>query len=148
MAKPTTFPFKDLIILIGDGATPTEVFEAPCGLTTNSFELSANSNEVQVPDCDDPDAPAWIERVVATMSGTIAGNGVMAKESFDLWRDWALQGVTKNARVQIAQPGDGMGYYEGAFILSKFGISADLGDKVKVDITMDSDGQITWVAVP
>lgn len=146
MAKPTTFPFKDLLILIGDGATPTEVFEAPCGLTTKSFELSANSNEVQVPDCDDPDAPAWIERVVATMTGTIAGNGVMAKESFPLWRDWALQGVTKNSRVQIM--GTAMGYYAGAFILSKFGISADLGDKVKVDITMDSDGQIIWTAVP
>src|SRR5262245_42004282 len=146
MAKPTTFPFKDLIILIGDGATPTEGFTAPCGLTTKNFELSANSNEVQVPDCDDPDAPAWIERVVATMTGDIAGNGVMAKESFTLWRDWALQGVTKNARVQIV--GTGMGYYGGAFILSSFAISADLGDKVQVDIAMDSDGQITWTTVP
>jgi hypothetical protein len=115
MAKPTTFPFKDMLILIGDGATPTEVFTAPCGLTTKNFELSANSNEVQVPDCDDPDAPAWIERVVATMTGTIAGNGIMAKESFPLWRDWALQGVTKNARVQLI--GAAMGYYAGAFIL-------------------------------
>jgi predicted secreted protein len=146
MAKPTTFPFKDMLILIGDGATPTEVFTAPCGLTTKNFELSANSNEVQVPDCDDPDAPAWIERVVATMTGTIAGNGIMAKESFPLWRDWALQGVTKNARVQLI--GATMGYYAGAFILSKFGISADLGDKVQVDVTMDSDGQISWTAVP
>jgi predicted secreted protein len=146
MAKPTTFPFKDMLILIGDGATPTEVFTAPCGLTTKNFELSANSNEVQVPDCDDPDAPAWIERVVATMTGTIAGNGIMAKESFPLWRDWALQGVTKNARVQLI--GAAMGYYAGAFILSKFGISADLGDKVQVDVTMDSDGQISWTAVP
>lgn len=146
MAKPTTFPFKDLIILIGDGAAPTEEFIAPCGLTTKNFELSANSNEVQVPDCDDPDAPAWIERVVATMTGQIAGNGVMAKESFDLWRDWALEGVTKNARVQIV--GTGMGFYGGAFILSAFAISADLGDKVQVDITMDSDGQITWTDVP
>jgi predicted secreted protein len=146
MAKPTTFPFKDMLILIGDGATPTEVFTAPCGLKTKNFELSANSNEVQVPDCDDPDAPAWIERVVATMTGTIAGNGIMAKESFPLWRDWALQGVTKNARVQLI--GAAMGYYAGAFILSKFGISADLGDKVQVDVTMDSDGQISWTPVP
>ena len=146
MAKPTTFPFKDMLILIGDGATPTEAFTAPCGLVSKNFELSANSNEVQVPDCDDPDAPAWIERVVATMTGTISGNGVMAKESFDLWRDWALQGVTKNARVQIV--GTGMGYYGGAFILSSFAISADLGDKVQVDVTLDSDGQIQWTATP
>lgn len=146
MAKPTTVKAVDMLILIGDGATPTEAFTAPCGLTTRGFTLSANSNEVQVPDCDDPDAPAWVERAVATMSGQVTGNGVMAKESFTLWRDWALSGLAKNARVQLVEPG--MGYYSGAFILSNFQLSGDNGDKVKVDITMDSDGQVIWTTVP
>jgi predicted secreted protein len=146
MAKPTTLPFSKLLILIGDGATPTEAFEAPCGLTTKNFELSANSNEVQVPDCDDPDAPAWIERVVATLQGTVTGNGVMAVESFPVWQDWALSGQPKNARIQLDEPA--MGYYSGSFILSSFALNAELGDKVQIDITLDSDGQIIWTAVP
>ena len=29
MAKPITLPYSKMLILIGDGATPTEVFEAP-----------------------------------------------------------------------------------------------------------------------
>lgn len=146
MAPPITVKSGKMLILIGDGATPTEGFTAPCGLNTKGFTLSANSNEVQVPDCDDPDAPAWIERAVATMTGQITGAGVMAKESFTLWRDWALSGQTKNARVQIDEPG--MGYYAGRFLLSNFALSAELGNKIQVDVTLDSDGAITWTTVP
>lgn len=145
MAKPTTLSAAKMLILIGDGATPTEVFEAPCGLTTKGFDLNAASNDVLVPDCDDPDAPAWLERAVQSLSGQITGNGVMAVESFDLWRDWALGGLPKNARLKLDAPA--LGYYAGSFILTKFTLGGAQGDKVTVDITLDSDGQITWTTV-
>jgi predicted secreted protein len=135
-----------MIILIGDGAAPTEAFEAPCGLTSKGLDLNAASNDVLVPDCDDPDAPAWLERAVQSLSGQITGKGVMAVESFDLWRDWALSGLPKNARVQLV--GTGLGHYGGSFLLSKFTLSGDFGSKVQVDITLDSDGQIVWTPVP
>jgi predicted secreted protein len=145
MAKPTTLPFSKLLILIGDGASP-ETFAAPCGLTSKSFDLSATSNGIEVPDCDDPDAPAWTERVVKALSGTVSGSGILAAESFPIWQDWALGGQTKNARVQLDNAG--LGYYSGAFILSKFSLKASLGDKVQVDVTLESDGQITFTTVP
>jgi len=146
MAKPITLPYSKMLFLIGDGATPTEVFEAPCGLTSKGFDLNAASNDVLVPDCDDPEAPAWLERATRSLSGQITGNGILAVESFDLWRDWALSGLPKNARVQLE--GTGLGYYAGSFLLTKFTLSAALGDKVQTDITLDSDGQIIWTAVP
>lgn len=146
MAKPTTVPYSKFLILIGDGATPTESFTAPCGLNSEGLDLNATSNDVTVPDCDDPDAPAWLERAVRSMSGKITGSGIMAVESFTLWRDWALSGQPKNARVQLNLPG--LGYYAGSFILTTFTLKAERGDKVQVDITLDSDGQITWTTVP
>lgn len=143
MAKPTTLPFSELLILIGDGASP-EVFAAPCGLTSKGFDLTASSNGIEVPDCDDPDAPAWTERVVKALSGSVSGSGIMAKESFALWRDWALSGLPGNVRVKLDHAG--LGYYSGSFILNKFGLKASLGDKVQVDIGLESDGQIIWTA--
>lgn len=145
MAKPTTLPFSKLLILIGDGASP-ETFAAPCGLTSKGFDLSATSNGIEVPDCDDPDAPAWTERVVKALSGTVSGSGILAAESFEVWQDWALGGLTKNVRVQLDNAG--LGYYSGAFILSKFSLKAALGDKVQVDVALESDGQITFTTVP
>ncbi len=118
MAKPTTGAFSKLLILLGNGASP-EVFAAPCGLTSKGFEISATSGDIQVPDCDDPDAPAWTERVVKALSAGVSGSGIMAVESFDTWNDWALSGLAQNVRVKLDLPG--LGYYSGRFILTKFG---------------------------
>jgi len=141
MAKPTTLPFSEFLILIGDGASP-EVFAAPCGLTSKGLDISASSNGIEVPDCDDPDAPAWTGRVVKALSGSISGAGILATESFTLWNEWCLSGLPKNCRVKFDHTG--MGYYSGSFILNKCGFKASLGDKVQVDIGLESDGQIIW----
>lgn len=144
MAQPTTLAFSKMLILVGDGVSP-ETFASPCGLTSKSFDISASSNDVQVPDCDDPDAPAWTDRVVKALSGKVSGSGIMAVESFTIWRDWALGGLPKNVRIQLV--GTGLGYYSGSFILDSFSLKASLGDKVQVDVSLSSDGQITWTAV-
>lgn len=144
MANPTTLSFSKLLILIGDGGSP-ETFAAPCGLTSKGFDISASANGIEVPDCDDPDAPAFTERVVKALSGSVSGSGILAKESFSIWNEWALSGLSKNVRVKF--DATGMGYYAGAFILSKCSFKAALGDKVQIDITLDSDGEFTWTDV-
>ena len=70
MTKATTTTFGSFLIKLGDGASP-EVFAAPCGLTTKGFNQTANVQETSVPDCADPDAPAYIERAVDTISSEI-----------------------------------------------------------------------------
>lgn len=141
MAKPTTLPFSKLLILIGNGASP-EVFAAPCGLTSKSFDISVSSNGIEVPDCTDEDAPAWTERVVKALSAGVSGSGILATESFETWQDWALGGTNKNVKIKLDTPS--LGYYEGSFILSKLSIKASLGDKVQVDVSLDSDGEVTF----
>src|ERR1700741_139848 len=100
MARPTTLAFSKMLILVGNGHSP-ETFSSPCGLTTKGLDLSASSNDVQVPDCDDPDAPAWTERVVKALSGKVSGSGILAVESFTFWNEWALDGSTKNVRIKF-----------------------------------------------
>lgn len=141
MTKPTTTTFGSFLIKLGNGADP-EVFASPCGLTGKGFNQTATAQETTVPDCDNPDAPAYTERAVDTNSAEISGSGIMAQEAFDTWNDWFQSGASKN--VQIYPMGASGGYYQGAFILTALNQQAERGKKVTVDVTIQSDGQWTW----
>lgn len=141
MTKPTTTTFGNFVVQLGDGASP-EVFSAPCGFTSKAFNQTANVQETAVPDCNNPDLPAYIERAVDTQSAEISGNGVMAQEAFDTWETWRASGSSKNARVYPM--GTGNGYYQGAFVLTQFNNAVQKGQRVNVDVTMQSDGEYTW----
>ena len=65
MTQATTYPFSKFLVKIGDGAAP-EVFTDPCGLTSKGFTRTANLNDTNIPDCDDPDAPSWLGRDVVS----------------------------------------------------------------------------------
>ncbi|HEY4309486.1 MAG TPA: phage tail tube protein [Pirellulales bacterium] len=137
MAKPTTQKFGEFVIAIGDGASP-EVFAAPCGLTSKTFNGQADTNDTLVPDCDDPDAPAWKERAVTSLSRDISGDGVLATEFVETWDDWFASGLSKNCKVTTA------GHtWTAPYVLSQFTMSGALGDKVKISVSMQSDGQVT-----
>jgi hypothetical protein len=142
LAKPTTFTFGQFLIQVGDGADP-EVFAEPCGFTTKGFNQTANMQETAVPDCNDPDAPAYIERAVDTLSSEISASGVLAGEAFDLFQDYFSSIASRNCKVFIK--GQTGGNYAGKYILSAFNITNSRGQKHNVDITLSSDGQWIWV---
>lgn len=145
MAKPTTKRFGDFIVQIESSDSPG-VFAAPCGLTSKSFNQTASSNETQVPDCTDPDAAVNVERDVVSLSREISGSGVMATESFSVWQEWYDSADAKTCRVYPM--GLTGGYYAGDFILGSFNLAANLGDKVHVDVSLQSDGPCPWTAGP
>jgi hypothetical protein len=133
------------LILLGDGATPTEAFVAPCALTTKGIEFGADTNDFNVPDCDDPDAPTFTERVVATLSATINGAGTLAMESFDTWRQWFDSGLEKNIQFKLDAPlADNGGHWTMSAILSAFGIGAEQGGLATIDVTIQSNGAWIW----
>lgn len=143
MAKATTVAFGSFLVKIGDGASP-EVFTAPCGLTSKGFNQTASTQETTVPDCADPDAPAYVERAVDTISAEITGSGVLATEAFTTWQAWFDSAAAKNFRVY--PKGASGGYYSGAGILTAFNNKVDRGQKVNVDVTIQTDGEYTWTA--
>jgi predicted secreted protein len=146
MAQPVTFNGSKLYIQIGDGATPTEVFTAPCGLTSRGITFTKDTNDTTVPDCDDPDLPAWTERSVSALSWEATGSGVLAAAALPTWWDAFNSTESVNVRIGIdAPPADNGGYWAGAAHLSSFNPSGELGDKVQVAVTFTSDGAVTWV---
>lgn len=145
MTKPTTKKFGDYIIKVGTSQSP-DTLGSPCGLTSKGFSQTANAQETQVPDCTNPDAPAYIERGIDTLSGEISGSGIMAVEAFTTWQSWFDAATSRICRIYPM--GATGGYYEGLFVLTKFNTSVQLGQKVQVDLTMESDGQFVWNVGP
>lgn len=143
MARPTTIPFKDFILKIGDGAAP-EVFGKPCGLTSQGLNFTKETNEQQVPDCDDPDLAAATERAVTATSATFTGEGILAAEFLPEW--WAFYNYngSRNCTIQLVAPTTMGGQWAGKFILTGFNVTASLGEKVGVAVEMLSDGVITF----
>ena len=139
MAIATTYPFSKFLVKIGDGAAP-EVFTDPCGLTSKGFTRTANLNDTNIPDCDDPDAPSWLGRDVVSYQASIAGSGVVAEESFATWEDWWNDGDTRNIRIELGSPA------EYAWImpakLQEFSITGERGDKVQMTVAIVSDGAV------
>jgi hypothetical protein len=145
MAKAITQSWTKLTVWPGDGATPEVFTNKSCGFVSKGFNLAATASETTVPDCDNPDLPAWTERVVRSSSGGFSGSGAMAEQTYAFWRTWFLSGVYKNVRIVV--DGTAIGYYAGKFILTRLETTGNQGDaKIQVNVTLDSDGEITWVA--
>lgn len=143
MAKPTTQRWSKLLIYVGDGASPEDFESQVCGLTSKGIEFSTETGDSVVPDCDDPDLPTWVERVPRSLTASVSGQGVMAEETVDEWRDWFLSGAAKNARIalELTTPG----YFYGSFVMTAFSLTGNEGDgKIGINVTMQSDGQIAW----
>jgi len=147
MAAPTTASWTKLLILLGGGETPTEVFTAPCALTTKGIAFSADTADSNIQDCASPDAPTWVARVSRSLSAEVTGAGRLALESFDEWRIWFLSGAAKNIRVKVDVPlASNGGHFAMAAVLTGFSVSGSEDDgKIGVDVTMVSDGAVTWV---
>lgn len=143
MAKPQTVRFGRFFVRLSDGNSPAQ-FVAPCAFTSKSFSRSKSLGEVTVPDCDDPDAPAWTERDVQTMSATISGEGVLAKGDVPTWED-ALNSVESvEVEIELEYPGGDSDIYTGRFHMESLEISGTLGERVTISATMQSDGEITY----
>src|SRR5690606_38318399 len=106
------------------------------------FSRSKSLNEVPIDDCDDPDAPAWSERDVASMSATISGQGVLAKEAVDIWEAALANDESIECEVELVYGTGDSRLYEGRFHLENFEITGSRGERVQVSVTMQSDGPI------
>jgi predicted secreted protein len=135
MAQAQTLKYSTFLILIGAG-TPV-AYASPCGLNSKGFSRTAATNDTNVPDCDNPDAPSWLERDVVSLSGQMTGAGVVADEDFDVWNDWFESGLSKTVQVTL-----GTRTWQGKVILSKLDLTGQRGQRVNFSATLDSDGEI------
>lgn len=143
MARPVTVKFGKFFVRLSDGGTP-ETFVAPCGFTSKSFSRSKSLNSVNVPDCDDPDAAAWEERDVQSMSASVNGSGVLAKSAVPIWEEALASTDSVACEIEIEYPDGDSEIYTGNFHVESFEITGSLGERVQVSVTMQSDGEIAY----
>lgn len=148
MAQAKTVSGSSLLIMIGDGATPTEAFAHPCLINSQrAIQFSAETAETNVPDCDNPEAIAWIECEKRSVSAQISGEGVLNTPDTEEYFNWVKGETTKHVRAKLngVTGANGGGYMAGSFHCTAFELSGNRGEKVNCSITLLSSGAVTWV---
>ena len=116
---------------------------APCGFTSKNCTISKNLAEVNIPDCENPDAPIWVGRDVQNQSCVISGDGVAAAELVPDWDAAAMTTESVPMKVEIEFTGVGTKTIMGNFHMDSEAFAADAGGRVTLAINAQSDGQVT-----
>jgi hypothetical protein len=134
-----------LLVQIGDGASP-ETFAHDCLINTKrGIQFTSETNETIMPDCDNPDDPAWKSVTKDGFQATISGAGMLYAASIGEWWAWFDSDDAKNIRFNVTPAG----YWQGAFKLTQFEVTGDGNKDVATsNVTLVSDGAVTWTANP
>ncbi|AZO77485.1 MULTISPECIES: phage tail tube protein [unclassified Bosea (in: a-proteobacteria)] len=149
MAQPTVLSFGKGLVYLGDGADP-EVFTKLCGFNSIQLAIEKDTNDVTIPDCDDPDAAAWTATDVLALSWSAEFEGILAKEAEPLL--WAAVNGSEARNIRIRLLGFGTGgatpdlQFSGAAHIAAT-ISGTRGEKYQVAVTATGDGALTRAAV-
>lgn len=146
MAKATTIKGGKFRVLIGNDATPI-VYTAPCGFTQRSISLTKGLEEVNIPDCNDPDKVDWVGRDATSLSMSISGEGVLASESVDTWLEaWeSLDSVP--VKVEWEFPAKTV-TWTGAMQVETLEAGAANAGRATLNVSMQSDGEMVRVTTP
>jgi hypothetical protein len=140
MAQATTIKSGMVRVLLGSGSSPI-TYAALCGFTQRSITLSKNLEEVNIPDCDDPDKIDWIGRDATSLSMAISGEGVLAEESVEEWTD-AFESVNSvPVKVEIEFPTKTL-TWTGYMHVESMEMGVANGGRATNNISMQSDGQM------
>lgn len=146
--RPTTYVGSSVALFLEDPTSPG-TYLRPCGLTNHTATFTKGMQEVNVPPCDDPELPAWIERGVESLDFNASGSGILAAEAVDAW--WEAFNTTEsiNARIYIGKPTDTINgrFWEGKVHVSQFEVGGERGSKANVTVSIVSDGELTFNTV-
>lgn len=142
MAQPVTIKGGKVSVSLGSGSPL--VYDAPCGFTSKSITLTKALEEVNVPDCDDPDAVDWLGRDATSLSMSVSGEGVLASESVEDWLD-AWENVD-SVPVEIAWEFPAKTItWTGRMHVESMETTAPNGQRVTMTVSMQSDGEMARV---
>ncbi len=147
MAQATTIKFGKQAILIGDAASP-EVFTAPCGFTQVTRTLNVNTNDVNIPDCADPDLASWLATDEESRQMITSGQGVLSEEALTVWDDWFLNGGEKNVRwLRTTVLSSLNGHFQGPAVLTSYEETGQRGQRWQVSVTLNWNGAPIFTVV-
>lgn len=148
MAQAVTYRFGKAFILLGDGASP-EVFTAPCGFESLTMTLNIESNNVNIPDCDDPDLAAWLATDIVSQQMVLSGSGVVDKAALVTWQTWWFDdgNVEKNVRFfRDIGAATGGGHFQAPAIITAWEETGQRGNRWQFSTTVTMNGKPTFVS--
>lgn len=144
MAQVDVINGEQLLIQIGNGATP-EVFAHDCLINTDrGITFSSTTTTDIVPDCADPSAPAWQQVEKDGLSAQITGSGMLHVSSIQAFYTWFTSEDPKNVKVVVNKTGGST--WTGSFHLTEFAIQGTRKQKATVSLTLVSNGPVTRTA--
>lgn len=147
MAIQDTIKHADVSLLIGDGVTPTEGFDAVCGFTTYNWTTNTNETSEDLLDCDDPAAPGYITPDVAAVGDTFQAQGYVDVDNSDLFYAWIQSGLPKNVRIKYDKAGK-MGRYAGPAIITNREEAYERRQSGRINVTLKFRSPPVWTADP
>lgn len=96
MALATTASYSQLVVEISEDGT---VWNRICGMTDATISYDTQTDEDEIPDCDDESLPHTVVRSVRSVGLTVTGEGKWSQESHEVLVQWWLTGELKRFRV-------------------------------------------------
>lgn len=134
-----------VVVQLGDGATP-EVFTTLCGIDNASINRAVNTSDRFRRDCAKPGSVPSRKVQVQGTQVDVTGSGVFNIDQVDDFTE--SLGIPKNYRLQVGKrdgtdTGDIVGHFIGPFVMTAYNVS--IGEEGTAEITLASDGAVTWV---
>ena len=147
MAQIDPIRFGDVVAMIGDGAA-SEVFNAPCGVTSHSWTTSTNTTDEDLPDCEDSDKVGYQSPTVVSVGDQVQLQGYVDGDSHETWEDWSHSGETRNFRLvydkKTNATGGRKGFYEGPAICTNREESYERRQSGRVNVSIVFQARPVW----
>lgn len=146
MAPPSRIKGGKVRVMLGNSADPI-VYAALCGFTSKSLTLTKGLEEINLGDCDEPDAVNWLGRDAVSLSMAVSGEGVLAAESVEQWLDAWESVDSVPVKVELEFPSTTY-TYTGYMQVETLEVGAPDGRTVTNNVSMQSDGKMTRTSAP
>lgn len=143
MAQAVTIKSGKFRVLLGSGSAPI-TYAAPCGFTQRSLTLTKGLEEINIPDCDDPDKVDWIGRDATSLSMSVSGEGVLAEQSVEDWVDAWESVDSVPVKIELEFPTKTI-TWTGYMQVESLEMGAANGQRATANVSMQSDGEMVRV---
>lgn len=142
MARIQPIRGYDIVVQLGDGASP-EVFSATATINTSrgiTFTQNTESNELI--DVADQSKPATTVRTVTSTDTKIDGAGMVHAPDMATWIEWSLSGEARNIRIYLGADE----CYQGAFLPTSIQYQGERASCAEFSVTLEQADEVTKVA--
>ena len=131
----------EMIVQLGNGATPTEVFTASASINKGrGFTITAETESDELVDATDQSLPAVTTRRTTSTDLKFDGSGIVHKTDLTTWLTYASSGAQKNVKFITAT---GAPTITVPMICTSVQVSGERKKFVEISVTLEAAGAFT-----